>query len=181
MSIFSESIDGSCTCRPSPLPQYTGRQGWRQSLPQVPFLSISPTARPRLRNSEARPGVLTVAANDGSHREITAARVYFFFFFYLCFRYGFDSSVLVRGRPAESSTSCLCYSEWPEPTASLETRCAATSVFKTGNIRRNSALEGSGRADVRKWDYFKKIKIKQNASNLSKCLTVPCFLFSVES
>lgn len=181
MSIFSESIDGSCTCRPSPLPQYTGRQGWRQSLPQVPFLSISPAARPRLRNSE-RVLASDGRGHDGGHREITAARVSVFF--NLCFRYGFDSSELVRGRPAESSTSCLCYSEWFEPTASLETRCAATSVFKTGNIRGNSALEGSGRADVRnrshKWD-LKKIKIKQNASNLSKCLAVPCFLFSVES
>lgn len=146
MSIFSESIDGSCTCRPSPLPQYTGRQGWRQSLPQVPFLSISPAARPRLRNSE-RVLASDGRGHDGSHREITAARVSVFFFVFFIFVFGTVSTAQswVRGRPAESSTSCLCYSEWFEPTASLETRCAATSVFKTGN----SALEGSRRADVR--------------------------------
>lgn len=93
---------------------------------------------------------LTVAATKVvTERLPRRGCLFFFVFFYLCFRYGFDSSELVRGRPAESSTSCLWYSEWFEPTASLETRCAATSVFKTGNIRRNSALEGSGRADVR--------------------------------
>lgn len=82
MSILSESIDGSCTCRPSPLPQYTGRQGWRQSLPQVPFLSISPPlghASVTAKRALASAG----SGHDGSRREITAARVYFFFFFFL--------------------------------------------------------------------------------------------------
>lgn len=63
---------------PSPLRHYTGRQGWRQSLPQVPFISISPPL--------GRASVTASAlASDGSdhdcrHSEIPAARVFFFFF-----------------------------------------------------------------------------------------------------
>lgn len=133
MSICSESIDGlmlPAHVAPSLPPQYAGRQGWRQSLPQVPFLSITPP----LDRASVTVSVfwrLTVAATIVvTERLPRRGSLNFYFFFNLFFRYGFDSSKLVRGRPAESSTSCLCYSEWFEPTASLETRCAATSVFK---------------------------------------------------
>lgn len=86
MSICSESIDGlmlpAHVTPPTPFSQYTGRQGWRQSLPSA-IPQHDPAARPRLRNSE-RVLASDSSGHDCSHREITEGLEFFFltFFFF---------------------------------------------------------------------------------------------------
>lgn len=63
------------------------------------------------------------------------------------------NSELVLVRPAESSTSCLCYSQQLEQTASLVIRCAATSLNKKLKAKFNFGRQWESRCGEPFWNH----------------------------